>query len=79
VNNLVDCIMIPLNAKYKIYTKTGGNNVKNKKIIKPITQPPGFKGELVEDEDPLDLDPTGRYINNNPYKTPPNNLTTKRK
>jgi hypothetical protein len=46
---------------------------------KAITQPAGFKGELVPDKDPGDHDPTGRYMNNNPYKTPPNNLTTKDK
>lgn len=44
---------------------------------KAITQNPGFKGELVPEKDPMDHDPTGRYMNRNPYKTPPNNLTTK--
>lgn len=44
---------------------------------KAITQNPGFKGELVPDKDPTDQDPTGRYMKKNPYKTPPNNLTTK--
>ena len=50
-----------------------------KKVIKPVTQDVGFKGELVDSKDSDDLQPTGRYMNNNPYKTPPNNLTTKRK
>ena len=50
-----------------------------KKIIKPVTQDAGFKGELVDNNDSRDFEPTGRNINNNPYKTPPNNLTTKRK
>ena len=50
--------------------------MKNRKS-KSITQPAGFKGELVKDKDAMDHDPTGRYMKNNPYKTPPNNLTTK--
>jgi len=39
----------------------------------------GFKGQIVDDRDPLDNEPTGRYMQKNPYKTPPNNLTTKDK
>ncbi len=46
---------------------------------KPITQNSGFKGELVPEKDPMDNNPTGRYMKRNPYKTPPNNLTTKGK
>jgi len=73
-------ITTTIDANNKIYIKNGGKTMKNRKVTKPVTQPPGFIGELVEDDDdPLDLDPTGRYLNNNPYKTPPNNLTTKRK
>ena len=37
------------------------------------------KSELVPEKDHSDMGPTGRYINDNPYKTPPNNLTTKSK
>lgn len=44
---------------------------------KEITQPAGFKGEILDDKDAMDHDPTGRYLRKNPYKTPPNNLTTK--
>jgi hypothetical protein len=51
----------------------------NKKISKPVTQDAGFKGELVDSKDSSDFEPTGRNMNNNPYKTPPNNLTSKRK
>lgn len=38
-----------------------------------------FKGELVNEKDDSDLmiSPKERY--NNPYKTPPNNLTSKNK
>jgi len=50
-----------------------------KKIIRPVSQDAGFKGELVDNNDSKDFEPTGRNMNNNPYKTPPNNLTTKRK
>lgn len=46
---------------------------------KAITQPAGFKGELVPEKDSMDHDPTGEYMKKNPYKTPPNNLTTKNK
>lgn len=46
---------------------------------KAITGDDGFKGEIVRDKDPTDQDPTGRYMVRNPYKTPPNNLTTKNK
>lgn len=48
----------------------------NSRVIK---QSPGFKGELVDEKDKMDNDPTGRYMKQNPYKTPPNNLTTKSK
>ncbi len=46
---------------------------------KEVKGDPGFKGELVPEKDPLDLEPTGRYMKNNPYKTPPNNIFTKGK
>lgn len=49
------------------------------RITKPTTQDAGFKGELVPGKDKQDLDPTGAYMKNNPYKTPPNNLTSKKK
>ena len=51
--------------------------MKNKRNLKPPSQPPGFKGEMVDEKDLADVNPTGRYMKNNPYKTPPNNLTTK--
>jgi len=38
-----------------------------------------FKGELVDEKDHNDFESTGRFIQENPYKTPPNNLSTKRK
>jgi len=41
-----------------------------------------FKHELVQEESPLELwnkDEKGEALRNNPYKTPPNNLTTKKK
>jgi hypothetical protein len=44
---------------------------------KAITRDAGFKGELVQEKDSNDHDLTGRYLKRNPYKTPPNNLTTK--
>ncbi len=50
-----------------------------KKVIKPVSQDAGFKGELVDSKDSGDFQPTGRNMNNNPYKTPPNSLTTKDK
>ncbi len=50
-----------------------------KKVIKPVTQDAGFKGELVDSKDSNDFQPTGRNMQNNPYKTPPNNLTSKQK
>lgn len=53
--------------------------MKDPKIMKPTKGDPTFKGELVPEKDSIDQDPTGRYMKNNPYKTPPNNLTTKRK
>lgn len=53
--------------------------MKDKDLLKHPTQSPGFKGEMVDEKDGLDLDPTGRYMKKNPYKTPPNNLTTKHK
>jgi len=52
--------------------------MKNKRT-KRFTQPAGFKGELVPEKDDMDQEPTGRYMKKNPYKTPPNNLTTKSK
>ena len=39
----------------------------------------GFKGEMVETRDLDDMDPAQSYKKKNPYKTPPNNMTTKRK
>jgi hypothetical protein len=50
-----------------------------KKVVKPVTQDVGFRGEIVDDKDSNDLDLTGRNMKKHPYKTPPNNLTTKRK
>lgn len=44
---------------------------------KPIDET--FKGELVSEKDELDTTLTKSYRKNNPYKTPPNNLTTKSK
>ncbi|MGI6777621.1 MAG: hypothetical protein ACOX7R_06225 [Acetivibrionales bacterium] len=38
-----------------------------------------FKGESVPNKDNLDIEPTGRYMKNNPYKTPPNKITAKDK
>jgi hypothetical protein len=38
----------------------------------------GFKGEMVEEKDLDDMDPAQSYKKKNPYKTPPNNMTTKR-
>ncbi|SHI78386.1 hypothetical protein [Desulfofundulus thermosubterraneus] len=41
-----------------------------------------FRHELVREESPLelwDLNAKGKHLRENPYKTPPNNLTTKRK
>jgi hypothetical protein len=43
------------------------------------TQDTSFRGELVDNVDEDDVKPTGRNMRNNPYKTPPNNLTTKKK
>ncbi len=46
-----------------------------------IGEPPPVKlqskDELVM-EGKHDLEPSGEFIKNNPYKTPPNNLTSKR-
>ena len=53
--------------------------MKNRKNLKHPTQPPHFKGELVDEKDQVDFEPTGRYMRKNPHKTPPNNLTTKSK
>ncbi|AKX93637.1 hypothetical protein [Neomoorella thermoacetica] len=41
-----------------------------------------FRHELVREESPRDLwdlETKGENLRENPYKTPPNNLTTKRK
>lgn len=41
-----------------------------------------YKHELVREESPegvWDKDKEGRALRENPYKTPPNNLTTKKK
>jgi len=41
-----------------------------------------FKHELVQEESPIELwdkDEKGESLRRNPYKTPPNNLTTKQK
>ncbi len=53
--------------------------MKDKHLLRPAKQPPGFRGELVPEKDEMDLDTSGRYLKRNPYKTPPNNLTTKNK
>lgn len=53
--------------------------MKDRKLQKPRTQPAGFNGEMVDEKDQMDQDPTGRYMKRNPYKTPPNNMTTKEK
>jgi hypothetical protein len=53
--------------------------MKDHKLQKAPTQPAGFNGEMVDEKDAMDQDPTGRYMKNNPYKTPPNNMTTKQK
>ncbi|MFZ5989259.1 MAG: hypothetical protein ACOYWZ_19365 [Bacillota bacterium] len=53
--------------------------MERKKHSMVIKQSPGFKGEIVDEKDKMDNDPTGRYMKQNPYKTPPNNLTTKNK
>jgi cyclic beta-1,2-glucan synthetase len=36
------------------------------------TEQSWFKGEMVPEKDDMDFTPTGRYMANNPYKTPPN-------
>ncbi len=46
---------------------------------KAIKEDAGFKGELVPEKDSNDNDPTGAYMKKNPYKTPPNNLTSKQR
>jgi hypothetical protein len=51
----------------------------DKSISKPVTQDAGFKGELVDSKDHDDFAATGRNMVKNPYKTPPNNFTSKRK
>jgi hypothetical protein len=38
-----------------------------------------FKGELVENKEDHDLFPSTELMQENPYKTPPNNLTSKDK
>jgi hypothetical protein len=38
----------------------------------------GFKGEMVEERTKEDMDPSQSYKKKNPYKTPPNNMTSKR-
>jgi len=41
-----------------------------------------FKGEIVDEQSPgglWDLEVKGERLRNNPYKMPPNNLTTKRR
>ncbi|MGE4283408.1 MAG: hypothetical protein AB7G87_06760 [Clostridia bacterium] len=38
----------------------------------------GFKGEMVDEKDLKDMDPAQSYKKKNPYKTPPNNMTTKK-
>lgn len=48
-----------------------------RKHSKPLNDVAKFKGELVPDKDTADNQPTGKYLKENPYKTPPNNLTTK--
>jgi hypothetical protein len=53
--------------------------MKANKFTKPVTQDAGFKGELVDSKDSNDFQPTGRNMIKNPYKTPPNNITSKRK
>ena len=37
----------------------------------------GSKGEMVEERDMKDMDPSRSYKKKNPYKTPPNNMTSK--
>lgn len=36
-----------------------------------------FKGEMIRDKDPADMKESATFIHENPYKTPPNSLTTK--
>jgi len=50
-----------------------------KKYQKPNAQEARFRGELVDGKERDDLELTGRNMKNNPYKTPPNNLTSKEK
>lgn len=50
-----------------------------KKVRKSNVEDASFKGELVNSKDINDFKLTGRNMNNNPYKTPPNNLTSKKK
>lgn len=49
-----------------------------KKDVKYDDRKAGFKGELVDEKDIGDMDPAQSYKKKNPYKTPPNNLTSKR-
>jgi len=55
--------------------------VNSVKEVRKGTQPQElrFKGESVTEKDNKDMEPTGRYMKKNPYKTPPNNMTTKNK
>lgn len=39
----------------------------------------GFKGEMIEERDERDMDPSQSYKKKNPYKTPPSNMTTKQR
>lgn len=43
------------------------------------TQGLTFKGELVENKEDHDLFPSMELMQENPYKTPPNNITSKDK
>lgn len=35
------------------------------------------KSEAVPEKDQFDMEPTRSFLKNNPYKTPPNNITKK--
>jgi len=47
--------------------------MKKRTYRKPLPEQSRFKGEMVPEKDNIDMKPTGRYMANNPYKTPPNN------
>lgn len=47
------------------------------KNSKKTPQTNSFKGEMVPEKDRMDYDTTGEYLKKNPYKIPPNKLTTK--